>query len=139
MLRYLRVILLADGAVLCALGLALLVAPHAMWTLFGFTELPGPVSYIVSMWGALMSTMGVGYFMAARQPQASLAWVWAGIIRGILEAAVGLGYLASGLVTFHQVWAGLALGVWFALAYIVFYPRRNSGLEEPQPEPGAGT
>jgi hypothetical protein len=125
MLRFLRIVLLADGAVLCALGLALLIAPHAMWTLFGFTDLPGPVSYIVGMWGALMSTMGIGYFLAARNPQHSLAWVWAGIIRGIFEAGVSLGYMLAGLVTFKQAWIGLALALWFALAYIVFFPRRQ--------------
>jgi hypothetical protein len=123
-LKYLRVVLLMDGVVLCALGLALLIAPHAMWALFGFGGLPPAVNYIVGMWGALMCTMGLGYFLAAREPARSSAWVWAGLIRGVLEAIVSLGYLAAGLVTFSQVWSILFLAAWFALAYIVFFPRR---------------
>lgn len=137
MLRYLRVVLLMDGVVLSALGLALLTAPHAMWTLFGFSELPAAVNYIVGMWGALMGTMGLGYFLAAREPAQSSAWVWAGLIRGVLEAVVSLGYLAAGIVTFPQIWMGLFLALWFALAYIVFFPRRAWLAEqEPSKVPG---
>jgi hypothetical protein len=123
-LKYLRIVLLMDAVVLSALGLALLIAPHTMWTLFGFGGLPPAVNYIVSMWGALMCTMGLGYFFAAREPSRSTAWVWAGLLRGVLEAVVGLGYLSAGLISFAQAWAGLFLAVWFALAYIVFFPRR---------------
>jgi hypothetical protein len=136
-LRYLRIVLLMDGVVLCTLGLALLIAPRAMWTLFGFSGLAPAVSYIVGMWGALMSTMGLGYFLAARDPARSSAWVWAGLIRGVLEATVSLGYLAAGLVTFSQVGVGLFLAVWFALAYIVFFPRR-AWTETPGPSGTGG-
>jgi uncharacterized membrane protein len=124
MLRFLRVILLFDGMVLCVLGLVLLIAPHATWTMFGFSGLPGAVNYIVGLLGAFMLTMGLGYFLAARDPAHSAPWVIAGIIRGLLEAAVSLGYTASGIVTFNQAWLGLLLAAWFAVAYIIFYPRR---------------
>ena len=124
MLRFLRVVLLFDGAVLCSLGAVLLIAPHATWTMFGFSNLPGAANYIVGMYGALMCSLGLGYVLAARRPGHAVPWVLAGIIRGLLEVAVSLGYIFTAIVSFSQAWFGLLLGAWFTLAYIIFYPRR---------------
>lgn len=136
-LKLLKVVLIADGVVLLALGVPMLIAPHALWSLLGFTNLPPAVNYIVGMWGALLATMGLGYFFAARDPATSHAWVWVGLIRGVLEVAASLGYMFAGLVSFGQAWLGLVLAAWFALAYVVFYPRASWIAEARAGQPGA--
>jgi hypothetical protein len=126
MLKALKVVLIADGVVLCVLGAALFALPRTMWMAFGFEGLPDMVNYVLGMWGALLATMGVGYFIASQDPARSHGWVWVGIARGILEGGVSAFYIATHVVTFKQGGLGLVLAVWFALAYIVFYPRRSA-------------
>ena len=122
----LRVILIADAVVLAVLGLLLMLASRAMFGAFGLADLPGSVNYIAGMWGALMATMGIGYGLAARSPATSRVWVQVGIARAILETAVSIIYVAQGNVSMSSAGLGLALAIWFALAYIALYPPKPS-------------
>ncbi len=136
MLRFLRVVLVADGVVLCTLGLALLMAPHAMWTLFGFVGAARRGE--LYRWHVGRADVHHGRRLS-RWPRASrstsLPWVWAGIIRGLLEAGVSLGYFIAGLVTFQQVWAGPGAGGLVRAGLYRVLPRRQWLLDEAQPAP----
>lgn len=121
-LKLLRIVLNADGVVLVLLGLLLMFAASQLFAIFKMPEMPQAVLYITGMWGALLVTMGIGYFLAARIPHRSATWVMVGIWRAILEVVVSLYYLATHAVKFQNVWLGAALAAWFAIAYLVLYP-----------------
>ena len=118
----LRALLLIDAAVLLALGVVLIVAPHAAQAAFHFTDLPESATYITGSWGCALATMALGYAVAARDPRRHVIWVQVGIARGALECAVGAWYLSRGVVTFQQVGNGLIVATVVTVAYLVLYP-----------------
>lgn len=121
----LRVVLATDAIVLCALGLAFVLAPGAVLQAFHFGDLPAGARYLIGTWGCVFTTLGLGYAVAATQPLRHLVWVQIGILRGFLEAAVGLYYLTTGVVSWKQAGLGIVVGALLAIAYLVLYPRRR--------------
>jgi hypothetical protein len=119
----LRVVLAADGVVLGLFGLGLVLTPRAMFSLFAL-DLPPAANYIAGMWGALLLTMALGYLLAARQPFTWPLLVQIGLARAALEVLLSLVYIMNGTVSLKQAAAGMFLAVWFALAYLILYPRR---------------
>ncbi len=131
--RLLKVIMLADFAVLLILGALLIFAAEPMFRAFhldfGDGRALGAARYIVGMWGALMATMGLGYYFAAQNVNQSRSWVLAGLARAVIEVIVSIMALAQGLVSFKTAGMGMFLALWFAIAYLVLYPR-SSGMPE---------
>jgi hypothetical protein len=121
----LRNLLLLDAAVLLLLGLLLIFTPKNLELAFGFKDLPAGVSYILGLWGCGLATMGLGYVAAATDPPRHVVWVQIGIARGALECALGLVWVARGIVTFQQAGFGIILAALITLAYLVCYPRGN--------------
>ena len=120
----LRNFLLIDAAVLFLLGALLIFMPVQVERAFHFNDLPQGVSYIIGLWGCALATMGFGYFVAAIHPVRHIVWVQVGILRGAAECALGLTFLARGIVTFQQVGLGIIVAALISLAYIVLYPRK---------------
>jgi hypothetical protein len=119
----LRNLLLLDAAILLLLGLLLVFVPKQAELAFGFKDLPAGVGYILGLWGCVLATMGLGYVVAATDPQRHVVWVQIGIARGALECVLGLVWLARGIVTFQQAGFGIVLAGLITLAYLVCYPR----------------
>lgn len=123
-LNLLKVVLIADGTVLAMLGLLLIFASSQMFVVFKLPAMPPAVLYMTGMWGALLVTVGLGYFLAARSPQSSAAWVLVGICRAVIELFVSTYYVLKETVSAQTAWLGVALAAWFALAYLILYPSR---------------
>ena len=124
-LTSLRYLLMLDAAVLFLLGGLLIFAPAQVERAFHFQNLPQAVSYMIGMWGCVIATMGIGYVIAATDPLRHVAWVQVGIARGALECALGVIYLARGIVTFPQAGVGIIVAGLMAIAYIALYPRQS--------------
>ncbi|HEX4644315.1 MAG TPA: hypothetical protein VH598_01775 [Verrucomicrobiae bacterium] len=122
---FLPKLLLLDAAVLLLLGLLLVFAPKHIELAFGFKDLPDGVGYILGLWGCVMATMGLGYVVAATDPQRHVVWIQIGIARGALECVLGLVWLARGIVTLQQAGFGIVLAALITLAYLVCYPRAH--------------
>jgi len=120
----LRGLLVVDAAVLFLLGGLLIFAPAQVEQAFHFKDLPPAVAYLIGMWGCLMATMGFGYLVAATHPLRYRVWINIGIIRGALECALGICYLARGIITFQQAGLGTLVAGLLALAYVGLYPRQ---------------
>jgi len=119
----LRMVLLVDGIVLGALGVALILSPAQIQTVFGFGDLPSDVRYLLGMWGCGLISLGLGYLVAASNPIRHLIWVQVGILRGVLETGLGLYFVARGAVEWKQAGFGVALAALVTLAYLILYPR----------------
>jgi hypothetical protein len=123
-LLLLRGLLVFDAAVLFLLGGLLIFVPAQVERAFHFQDLPPAVAYLIGMWGCLMATMGFGYLVAATHPLRYRVWINIGIIRGGLEFALGIFYLARGTITFQQAGLGTLVAGLLALAYLGLYPRQ---------------
>lgn len=119
----LRGLMLFDALVLLALGGLLVFAPVQIAHFFKFPDLPAVVNYLLGLWGCALVSLGCGYFVAARHPVRQVIWIQIGIARGVFECAVGLIWLARGLVTWPQVGFGVVLAGLMAVAYLALYPR----------------
>jgi hypothetical protein len=122
-LSLLRYVLMIDAAFLFLLGALLIFAPSQVEVAFHFADLPQAVSYLIGLWGCVFVTLGCGYVIAATHPIKHLVWVQVGIARGSLECALGLVYLARGIVTWQQAAFGIIAAAAITLAYLVLYPR----------------
>lgn len=123
-LRLLRLLLLADAAILFVLGALFIGAPGKVKLAFNFQDLPDAVGYLIGLWGCVLATMSIGYAVAASNPLKHRVWVQVGIARGALECVLGLAYLARGIVTFPQAGFGIIVAGLMALAYLALYPRK---------------
>lgn len=121
-LSLLRGLLRVDAAVLFLLGAVLIFVPERVEHAFHFQDLPTAVGYLIGMWGCVFATMGFGYLVAATNPIRHRVWIQVGIARGVLECALGLVYLARGMVTFQQAGFGVIVAAFISIAYIVLYP-----------------
>ena len=119
----LRGLLVVDAAVLFLLGALMIFAPARVEQAFHFQDLPPAVAYLIGMWGCLMATMGFGYLVAATHPLRYRVWINIGIIRGAIECALGIFYLARGIITFQQAGLGTLVAGLLAVAYVGLYPR----------------
>jgi len=135
MLRWLRMLLILDSAVLILLGLFLMFSPGRLETFFHFENLPDGVRYLLGLWGCVFATLGFGYAVAATDPWRHVVWVQMGIARGALEFLLGLYYVSQHLVTFRQAGVGIIVAGLIAVGYSILYPRRRSSTAQ---EPGAG-
>jgi hypothetical protein len=132
-LLFLRCLLITDAAVLFLLGGLLIFKPVQVEKVFHFQDLPPAVAYLIGMWGCLMGTMGVGYLVAAGHPLRHRVWINVGILRGALEAALSVVYLARGTVTFQQAGLGAAVAGLMAIGYVALYPRLPRVIPSSQP------
>jgi hypothetical protein len=123
----LRALLLVDAAVLLALGVALIVAPHGVEAAFHFGDLPAAADYIAVSWGCALATMAIGYGVASADPGRHRVWIQVGIARGALECGVGTFYLSRGLMTFEQIGYGIIVAAVVTAAYVVLYPWNVAG------------
>jgi hypothetical protein len=121
-LRLLRLLLLADAAILFVLGAFLIGAPKQVERAFQFQALPDAVGYLIGLWGCALATMAIGYAIAAANPLKHRLWVQVGIARGALECLLGVFYLARGVVTLPQAGIGILVAGLMALGYWWLYP-----------------
>lgn len=123
-LLLLRMLLLADAAVLFLLGALLVFAPTPVERAFHFQDLPPTVGYLLGLWGCALATLGLGYFRAAAHPLRHVVWIQVGIARGALECGLGVIFLLRGLVTWPQAGFGIVVAGATAAAYCALYPRK---------------
>lgn len=127
----LRGLMLFDAMVLLVLGCFLVFAPALIQGVFQFREMPPAVNYLLGLWGCALVSLGCGYLVAARHPVRQIIWVQIGIARGIFECAVGLIWLARGLVTWPQVGFGVVTAGLMAASYLALYPRGPRAIASP--------
>ena len=116
--KLLRLVLLTDGVILTLLGVGLLLAPAKMLALFGYTEVPRSMDFVVSMWGTALLSVAIMHWFAMRR-ETLTDWAQLGFWRNLLELGVTLAFIINGVVNLHQSWPGLFFPVWFALFYFV--------------------
>ena len=116
-------LMMMDATVLTLLGIAFIFCPGQIESAFHFENVPPAMNFLIGLWGCVLLTLGIGYGMAAIDPQRHRLWVGMGVARGGLEAVFGLWCFYRGMVTWKQSGLGILLSAFIAIAYLVLYPR----------------
>jgi len=116
-------LMMMDATVLVILGLSFMIVPGQVTRAFSFAEVAPPMFFLIGLWGCALLTLGIGYGIAAVDPQKHRLWVCIGIARGASEAIFGLCCLSRGLVTWKQSGLGILLAAFMAIGYLVLCPR----------------
>ena len=124
MIKTLKVVLIAYGAIHIVLGLSLIFAPQQTAGLMGFAGLDNPALYIAALCGLTFIAASVWIIAAARDPVQNIAWVKFAILWAVLGAIVQLYLLSQGVVNFSQAGLGIIQDIVFAAALLASYPYR---------------
>ncbi len=122
-----------DALVLVLLGAVFMALPVKVGNAFGFAEFPGTACYLVAMWGCALLSLGVGYAMGAGDPVRNVAWVQAGIVRGVFECGLGFIMASRHMVTWHHSALGTGVAGVIAAGYLVLYPYPGKVAKEEAP------
>lgn len=107
-----------------------LFAPAGFLNLFGL-EMPANPVYL-RLVGALTFALGVAYCFAYKDPAGNRAVIMAGILDNGLIAAIIPVLHFTGTAMGWFFWMTFGLTAFFALAFIILYPRKNAASGQPQ-------
>jgi len=124
MIKTLKVVLIAYGAIHIVLGLSLVFAPQQTAVMMGFAELGSPALYVAALCGLTFIAASVWIIAAARDPVQNITWVKFAILWTVLGFIVQLYLLIQGTVDFSQAGLGIVLDIVFAAALLALYPYR---------------
>ncbi len=124
MIRGLKVALVVWGVVHILLGLALIITPYQVGSMFGFGEIAGYVPYIMALWGAGFIAASVWVIAAGRDPLRHISWVKFVILLSILGLVVQLYSIVQGAADFSQAGVGIIEDAVFAAVFLALYPYR---------------
>lgn len=111
-MRILKPTLIFIGVVQLVLGIVFLV-PGLFATTMGLEEAPEWVNWLFAMLGARALGFAYGMFLASRNPQRHIAWIWAMIGIQAIDWIGTIAYLITGAVTITQVSTAAFLPVVF--------------------------
>ncbi len=139
----LRLLLVLDAAALLLIGAIFIFTPARALQLFGFTDAPANITFIIGTFGTVYATMGIGYIFAAQNPMRNVAWVQVAIARGAAECLFSLYCVFQHIATFRQAGFSIILPALVAIGCLLLYPRPELPPGEPEvsaagPAPGTG-
>lgn len=124
MIRGLKIVLIVYGVIGILLGLAFLVVPYQVASMFGFGEIAAYVPYIMAMCGVSFIAPAVWLIVAGRDPLRHITWVKFAILWSILLVVAGAYSIVQGAADFSQIGTGIITDAVFAVAFLALYPYR---------------
>ena len=121
----LKIALVIYGAIYITQGIILLIAPQRIADLYGFGAVNDHMSYLMAITGSAFITAGVWFAMTFLDPIRNINSVRFAILWASLLFITPLYALWQGYVEVDHIWFGVVLNAIFAIAFLVFYPRRR--------------
>ena len=121
----LKIALVIYGAIYITQGIILLIAPDRMADLYGFGAVNDQMSYLMAITGSAFIAAGVWFAMTFLDPIRNINSVRFAILWASLLFITPLYALWQGYVEADHIWFGVVLNAIFAIAFLVFYPRRR--------------
>ncbi len=121
----LKIALVIYGAIYITQGIILLIAPDRMADLYGFGAVNDQMSYLMAITGSAFIAAGVWFAMTFLDPIRNINSVRFAILWASLLLITPLYALWQGYVEADHIWFGVVLNAIFAIAFLVFYPRRR--------------
>ncbi len=125
MVRGLKIALIVYGVMQALLGLAFIVAPDQVGSMFGLKEIASYVPYIMAMLGGCMIAAAFVFLVTGLNPLSHIIGVKFAILWSILGALTALYSIIRGAVDFSQAGTGVILDAVFAIAFLALYPYRK--------------
>ncbi len=126
MIRGLKVALIVYAVIQALLGLASIVAPDQVGSMFGLGKIAYYVPYILAMFGCCLIAASFVFIVTGLNPLEHITGVKFAILWSILGAITGLYSIIQGAVNFSQAGTGIIMDAVFAIAFLALYPYRKS-------------
>ena len=124
-MRNIRATLIICGAIYIAEGFILLISPERVNDLYGFGTLTASMSYLMAIIGSTFIAAGVWFLMTVLDPLRNINTIKFAILWSSLLVVGPLYALWQGYVDINQVWFEMVLNAVFAIALLVFYPKKQ--------------
>ena len=121
----LKIALVIYGAIYITQGIILLIAPDRMADLYGFGAVNDQMSYLMAITGSAFIAAGVWFAMTFLDPIRNINSIRFAILWASLLFITPLYALWQGYVEADHIWFGVVLNAIFAVAFLIFYPRRG--------------
>ena len=121
----LKIALVNYGAIYKTQGIIFLVAPDRMADLYGFGAVNDQMSYLMAITGSAFIAAGVWFAMTFLDPIRNINSIRFAILWASLLFVTPLYALWQGYVEVDHIWFGVVLNAIFAVAFLIFYPRRR--------------
>ncbi|MFC2006291.1 hypothetical protein ACFLVG_05015 [Chloroflexota bacterium] len=125
MIRGLKVALIVYGVVHVLLGLAFILTPYQLGSMFGLGEIADYVPYPMALLGGGFIAASFLFIVTGLNPLEHISGVKFAILWSSLGIITGLYSIARGAVDFSQAGMGIILDVVFAIAFLALYPYRK--------------
>ncbi|MDD4874348.1 MAG: hypothetical protein PHE15_05170 [Dehalococcoidales bacterium] len=123
-MRNIKATLIIAGAIYIAEGIVLLVAPDRIASLYNFEVLTDSMSYLMAIIGSAFISAGVWFIMTVLDPLRNINAIRFAILWTSLLVIGPLYSLWQGYVEIGQVWFEMILNAVFAIALLIFYPKK---------------
>lgn len=125
MIRGLKVALILYGAIHALLGLAFIIAPYQVTSIFGLKEIADYVPYFTALLGGTFIAASFLFIVAGLNPLGHITVVKFAILWTILGVVTGLYSIARGAADFSLAGTGIIMDAVFAAAFLSLYPYRQ--------------
>jgi len=125
MIRGLKIALIVYGAIHILFGLAFIIAPYEVASMFGLGEIATYVPYLMALLGGCFIAVSVWFVVAGLDPLRHICLVKLAILWSALGVVTGLYSIVQGAVDCSQAGMGIILDAVFAVAFLALYPYRQ--------------
>ena len=125
MIRVLKIALIMFGVIHVLFGLAFILAPYQVGSIFGLGEIADYVPYPMALLGGGFIAASFLFIVTGLKPLEHISWVKFAILWSSLGVITGLYSIVRGAVDFSQAGMGIILDAVFAVAFLAFYPYRK--------------
>lgn len=122
----LKVAMVLYGAIHLVQGFFLIIVPDRVVDLSGFGGVAGFEPYFLALLGSTFIAAAVWFIISGLDLLKNIAGVKFAIMWSVILLVVQLYTVANGTVTFGDTWVGIVETAIFAVAFLVFYPYRNT-------------
>ena len=125
MIRGLKIALIVYGAIHILFGLAFIIAPYQVATMFGLGEIAAYVTYLLALLGGTFIAAAFLLIVAGKDPLGHITVVKFAILLATLGAVMGLYSIIRGAADFSLAGMGIIMDAVFAVAFLALYPYRK--------------
>ena len=126
MIRGLKIALITYGVIHVLLGLAFIIAPYQVGSIFGLGEIADYATYPMALLGGGFIAASFLFIVAGLNPRRHTAVLKFALLWSALGVVTGSYSIIRGAVDFSQAGMGIILDAIFAVAFLTLYPYRKS-------------
>lgn len=122
----LKMAMVIYGAIHLVQGVFLIIVPDKVVELSGFAVVSDSERYFLALLGSAFIAAAIWFIISGLNPLENIAGVKFAILWSVILFVVQLYTVVKDIVTFGDIWIGIAETAVFAVAFLLFYPYRGA-------------